>query len=65
MEKDKANEGTGHQVVSDQRRPRPRVIPEELQVQLTGGACKVGWAPEPGITWCETQCHKATTSRRF
>ena len=24
-------------------------------------ADKVGWAPDPGITWCETQWHKATT----
>ena len=26
-------------------------------------ACKLVWAPEPDITWCETQWHKATTSR--
>ena len=32
MEKDKANEHTGHLMVSDHRRPRPHVTSEELQV---------------------------------
>ena len=55
MEKDKANEHACHLMVSDYRRPRHRATPEKLP------AFKVGWAPEPGITWCETQRHKATT----
>ena len=33
MEKDKANARTGHLMVSDHHRPRPRAIPEELQVR--------------------------------
>ena len=33
MEKDKANEHTGYQVVSDHRRPRTHVTLEELQVR--------------------------------
>ena len=33
MEKDKANERSGHLMVSDYRRPRPRATPEELQVR--------------------------------
>ena len=31
--KDKANERTGHLMISDHRRPRHRVTPEELQVR--------------------------------
>ena len=38
MEKDKANERTGHLMVSDHRRPRLRVTPEELQVRCRQGA---------------------------
>ena len=33
MEKNKSNERTGHLVVSDHRRQRPRATPEELQVR--------------------------------
>ena len=33
MEKDKANERSGHLIVSNYRRPRPRATPEELQVR--------------------------------
>ena len=33
MEKDKANERSGHLMVSDYRRPRHRATPEELQVR--------------------------------
>ena len=32
MEKDNANERSGHLMVSDYRGPRPRATPEELQV---------------------------------
>ena len=35
MDKDNVNEGTGHLMVSDHRRPRPRVTPE---VQATGAS---------------------------
>ena len=31
MERDKANESTGHLMVSDHCHPQPRVTPEELQ----------------------------------
>ena len=31
--KDKANERSGHLMVSDYRRPQPRATPEELQVR--------------------------------
>ena len=33
MEKNKANERSGHLMVSDYRRPRPRATPKELQVR--------------------------------
>ena len=33
MEKDNANKRSGHLMVSDYRRPRPRATPEELQVR--------------------------------
>ena len=38
MEKDKANERSGHLMVSDYRRPRPRVTLEELQIATGYGA---------------------------
>ena len=33
MEKDKANERSGHLMASDYRRPRPRATPDDLQVR--------------------------------
>ena len=40
MEKDNANERSGHLMVSDYRGPRPRATPEELQVHCRHLKCK-------------------------
>ena len=42
MEKDKANERSGHLMVSDYRRPRHRATLEELQVHCL--PLRLGWA---------------------
>ena len=62
MKKDKANSRAGHLMVSDHAAHDPAQHQRGCRCVAPDNVC---WAPEPAITWCDTQWHKATTSRRF